>query len=591
MTVYWDTEDNSPDLAEQGKSGFEKVCTQIGAVNDRGERFFLKPHVKRTVKIGPFTKKQWDVSPFTTWLCNQDKQVTCYAHNTGYDLGNLWPDDLDMFDSTLVGNRLISARWRNVKFLDSANIWPMALKKVGKAVGLEKMETDVHSRDYMERDVDIVRKAMRLARTISENHGAELSATLGGLCVRIWKAMGGLNWPCSLLPAREAYYGGRTEIFQKEVFGPMKYVDVNSLYPSVMLNPFPTSADLWFDLPSLDDAERYIRTDKPCWGIANVTISIPEDTFVGPLPVRREDESIYYPTGNVSGWWTVHEIRRALKRGSKLTHVSECYGSKLADYYYSDFVKEFYGLREHEQDEGKKLFYKLLMNNLYGQLGMTGKITRSLLLSKHVAEINGQLTLMKEGVPYGEKLLAEMETPLGDHVNWLHAAYVTSYARLRLMDYMEMIPWKSLVYCDTDSIFFEWEGKDLPFPVSTKLGEMKLEDSLTYAHCVAPKLYRVTTEKGKTSTKAKGIPQRTREDGKTLPEVFMDEQHVAFLQPYKLRESIRYVSAVEQERANMEQEPKRLSSWHDVEKRIVSGYTKKTLKKNRYFPQKHVATN
>ena len=93
------------------------------------------------------------------WLASRHEYII-YAHNCQYDIGNLFPKDLDALDFVLVGTRMIKATWGKKIFADSFNIWPMALRKLGPAFGLEKLETDVLSREYCERDVEILHRAM-----------------------------------------------------------------------------------------------------------------------------------------------------------------------------------------------------------------------------------------------------------------------------------------------------------------------------------------------------------------------------------------------------------------------------------------------
>jgi DNA polymerase type B, organellar and viral len=578
LNIYFDTEDNSHELAVENRSGFEKICTQIAAIAEDGERFYLLPKVTGSKKTpGGFTRYQWDVEPFLRWLRAFGPHTTVFAHNVAYDIGNLWPEDLDKVNVTLVGGRMISAKWENCTFKDSFNIWPMSLRKLGKSVGLEKLDFDPQNPDYLWRDVEIVQKAMEIAQALAESYSVDLPSTLGGLCVRLWQAMGGANWHCALEPAREAYFGGRTEIFAPEMQGPILYTDVNSLYPACMTQPFPDAAHQWFDLGTLDEARRVLcEPTWDCWGVADVTLDIPRDTFVAPLPCRMEDGAVWYPTGRVSGWWTVHEIREAFQKGASLVELRDCYGSLTATRYYERFVRNAYHNRMDHNDEGYRLFWKLAMNNLYGQIGQTGKITRSVSLAKHCARVDGELIQTSEGVAYGTKLLMDLETPLSAHVNWLHAAYVTSYGRLALMRFLDMIPKDDLVYCDTDSVFFRCRG-EAPFPISMELGEMKLEDKVAWMVCKQPKMYRYQASKG-VKTKAKGVPAR-----EGLQDEFFDKGQATFHAPYKFRESVSYLSDV---RANQISDLTRvLSVWRKVTKEKRTNYDKKDLRGGRYFPK------
>ena len=577
MNVYFDTEDDSAELEKESRSGYEKVCTQIAAIADDGEKFYLVPRVKGSVLTpGGFKRYRWDVEPFLRWLRAFGPHTVVYAHNLAYDLGNLWPEDLDKVNVTLVGGRMISAKWENVTFKDSFNIWPMSLKKLGKSVGLEKLAFNSLDPAYLWRDVEIVQKAMGVAQVLAESYNVDLPSTLGGLCVKIWQSMGGVNWHCALEPAREAYFGGRTEVFAPLMMGPIKYTDINSLYPDAMTEEFPEAADQWFDLGSLEEARSVVvEQGWPCWGVADVTLDIPHDVYVAPLPCRREDGAVYYPVGRVSGWWTVHEIRAAMAKGSALVELRDCYGSLKAQRYYERFVRNAYHNRMDSDDEGHRLFWKLVMNNLYGQIGQTGKITRSVKLSAHVAEIDGKLVQTSEGIAYGNKLLMDLETPLSAHVNWLHAAYVTSYGRLKLMKFLDLIPKDDLVYCDTDSIFFRCKG-EAPFPISMELGEMKLEAEVSMMVVEGPKLYQYTSEKG-VQTKAKGVPSR---DG--LQEKFFKDGSATFRAPYKFRESVAYLEDV---RNGLTSDKTRvLSVWRQLTKNRITNYDKKVLRGGRYFP-------
>lgn len=593
----FDTEDDSERFQEGGHdhAGYEKVCTQIAAIDFRtGERFHCRPLTNRHRKRGRWRETVWDVDPFLDWLQDRGPGTRLYAHNLAYDIGNIWRDRLDDLDVTMVGNRLVRAKWRNITLLDSSNVWPMALAKVGESVGIRKLKMDVHSPEYVFRDVEITGKAMQVAEEIASRYGCDMKSTLGSLSVGIWNGpvIGGWNWQCSSPEIREAYYGGRVELFATHAKSSrtegVYYTDINSLYPSTMLNKFPEAADLWFDEKGLDDAERLLCSRKELYGVCHVDLEIPTDLLICPLPVKREGSGeVCFPNGPVSGWWTVHEIRHALRVGAKLRKLHTCYGSRTGVAYYRDFVETFYRLRqeelnkpEGERDEGRTLFYKLLMNNLYGQLGMRGSVTRSVHLTDDMVEEgeDGEMVLTTPGVPFGSKLLTDVEIPLPDHVNYLHAAYVTSYGRLALMRYMEKVGPERLVYCDTDSVFFSWpKRRKMPFPLTTNLGEMKLEDTLEYVETRSPKMYRYVKSDGSRKTKAKGVPKR-------MQDTFYDEGSASFWQPWRLKESIACMDRIPDED---DEEVKILGVWRQVMKRVVSAYDKKRLASDglRYVPK------
>lgn len=632
-----DTEDNSPELEKKGLTGFSKKVTLVAAIAPNGERFLLRPKVKRSVRQHGITRYIMDIEPFLNflnfWAGKYNNFIPCYFHNLTYDLGNLFPYNLDDLDISMVGNRLISARYKNVFFKDCFNLFPMGAKKLGKDLGLEKKAMDVRSAAYVFRDCEIVRAAIQLAARFCSEFEVELPSTLGSLCVRIWQAIGGVNWHCSDELAKMAYYGGRVELFASGGKGNIYYTDINSLYPSVMQNPFPTSYDEFCGLKDLDQMRAHLVAQRKLFGVATVEMNIPK-CRIAPLPVEREDGSIFYPHGKISGTYTIHEIQNAIKHGAKLLNIDCAYGSTTGYPYYKKFVRMFYQRRKMETDEGKSLFLKLLMNNLYGQLGMSGLVTRSLSLDdcitvdetgEPILNAQGEPMLDRDGTPYGKKLLAEIQMPLPDHANYLHAAYVTSYARLVLQDYLRKVPADNLIYCDTDSIFFFQDPKkELPFPVGKELGQMKLESICDEVKVNAPKFYFLGNarsehgKRGKNVYKAKGIPQRPipahqeqfdlaaklmdsenetdKEKGKQLmqtvtflPEKFFKTGSAQFQMPFRLRESIAYMDR--QTDKGIDAESRVLSVWRHVEKRVVTQYSKKNLINGIYYPKKNDGEN
>ena len=136
-TIVFDTEDDSAELLEAGKSGFDKKLLLTAAIDcDTGERKIWRGESGR--------------EKFLDWLISMDCVVKVYAHNLQYDLGNLFPHKIDDLDVVLVGGRLIRADWGNkIRFRDSYNLFPMSLKVLGSSIGLEKKEFDVNSEAYV----------------------------------------------------------------------------------------------------------------------------------------------------------------------------------------------------------------------------------------------------------------------------------------------------------------------------------------------------------------------------------------------------------------------------------------------------------
>lgn len=612
--LCFDTEDNSKELLLLGKSGFDKSVTQCAVICDDSNRYYCgTPYFKNWDK----EYKGWKFKdalkgykeltlfrnsvPHTIWVrfqfwCDDlfawqnkySKKVVkqfkerlqkfkCkyfYAHNLQYDLGNLFSDKLDDLDVTMVGARLIKAVWGNKIFVDSYNIWPMSVKKLGTAFGLQKLETESMATDkeYVYRDVEIINKAMLFAWQFADGLGLKnLPPTLGGLCVKVWKHLGGVNNHDSHEMSRAALFGGRVELFSvcddrtwelnkpehiyayfhgKANISDLKlptinhdviYTDINSLYPAMMLKEYPGELETW-------EEKR-----MPKFGIAECTVFQPK-TDIPILPYRGKDGRILYPTGTFRGIWTTVELEAFKRNGGRIIKRHKCIGTDESSKPYEQFVLKLYDLRMECGNEAEKLFYKLIMNNLFGRLGTGGEIGRSVWQTDENKY---------KGIPYGEKVLVNYKMPLSDETNWCHAAYVTAYGRLELWKYLKLIGVTRLIYCDTDSCVFNSPGGKLPFKVGKELGQMKLEGKESIAFAFAPKMYRL----GK-YYKAKGVPV-----GKA--QAFIEHGKAQFDLPFKMREAMRFF-----DRKNS----KRLSVWRRIEKVKATDYDRKKLIGNKFYP-------
>ena len=83
------------------------------------------------------------------------------------------------------------------------------------------------------------------------------------------------------------------------------------------------------------------------------------------------------------------------------------------------------------------------------------------------------------------------------------AAWVTSLARVRLLNYIYQCYPSRVFYCDTDSVY-----TTATLPTGKALGEMKAEyEDITKAEFIAPKVYRLTHSNNHSTVRAKGFAQ------------------------------------------------------------------------------------
>lgn len=558
--IVFDTEDNSAELLKAGKSGFLKVVTQIAGICTNGKRFYNTGNAKEFLK----------------WCHGQGEAgLDVWAFNAQYDIGNLCNKGSEFhlydFDLMLVKSRFIRGKLQGLNFYDVGNVAGAgnSVGKLGLAVHLPKFgfaytdeefatfpkrEQEKYNRfkgmskaelfrnkEYVFRDCEIPMAWLKFVESqCDEMEIGAIPATLGSLCCKAFTAGGGTNWHEATDESRSALMGARVELFNNGGRGRIAYTDINSLYPWAMTQLFPEGFE------RLDTLEGY--------GVAAVDVEVPE-MRIAPLPWRDENGRLLFPIGKFTGIWTIHEIKNAVRAGATVLKIHWIYGSAGGKAYYRDYITETYKKRLLAESPAESLFWKLLMNNLYGRLAIGGVISRSLQLTEENKN---------RGKPYGTKCLVDYQMPLPEFSNYLHAAYVLSYARIRLYSFLVKVPPDDLIYCDTDSCIFFCRG-EIPFPVNKELGEMKLESWGCRAEPILPKTYVYETEKGVTY-KAKGVPKRHAK-------VFITEKTVDYEAPYKMRESITFY----------EQDNKRkLSVWRSVSKDLRAKYDKKR-KNGKYF--------
>lgn len=555
--IIFDTEDDSAELLAAGKSGFDKRITQIAAVSDKGKKFINRGNPLEFLKF-----------------CHQCGDDDIWGFNISYDIGNLCHAgkiNLDDFDQTLVKGRFIRAKIEGLNFRDVRNLsgagssvaslgLACGLPKFGAVYSAKEMENFTPRRiaearkfegmgkaelfknpEYVLRDCVIPLRWLEFVKEKCAGLGLKnIPATLGGLCVNAYHAGGGQNWFDAGEVSQSALHGARVEIFSGGGKGCLAYTDINSLYPSAMTENFPTH------LEPLPDFNGY--------GIAKIDVEIPEETWLAPLPWKNEDGQLLFPTGRFSGIWILAEIRNALKHGARVKKIHWILGSKNGKPFYRDYILRMYQNRLEAGNPAENLFWKLLMNNLYGRLAIGGVVSRSLRLTDENKS---------GGIPYGTKILTDYKMPLPEFTNFCHAAHVLGYGRLRLFDYLKRVGRDNLVYCDTDSAIFFCDGKKIPFSVGCELGQMKLESFGSYARPVLPKMYDFDGR-----IKAKGVP---RSQART----FFETGRATFEIPFRLREAIRFYD---------ENNSRKLSVWRKVTKIRAAQYDRKRAAGNYFLP-------
>ncbi|MER3448178.1 MAG: hypothetical protein C4291_15765, partial [Candidatus Dadabacteria bacterium] len=191
------------------------------------------------------------------------------------------------------------------------------------------------------------------------------------------------------------------------------------------------------------------------------------------------------------------ELRDALRRG----YVARVYRLGVYDVaeIFKSYVEELYGYRLVAKWGGDKfndLFYKLLLNSLYGKFAQKNP--------KWVEDVNLEVELnsyawLKRG---GELIMARniggrKEYLAGKEPVWHYmpaiASFVTSYARAYLNRLFDIAGIDNVYYSDTDSLIVNEEGYErLKEHIdSVRLGALKVEDEAEELEIIAKKNYRL----------------------------------------------------------------------------------------------------
>jgi hypothetical protein len=432
------------------------------------------------------------------------------------------------------GNLLIIIKVRNpqgreILFCESARLMPDSVEKIGKTVGLPKLDVDrshierlsfKETSEYCLRDCEIVLLGLQYIRGSFSKVDADFAYTLASISTRWVRRSKVIDWmkfyekvgekfvySTQQLKADEfclpAYYGGRVEVFKsgyfkKELF----HYDVTSSYPWSMTHPLP----LYFR--GFHPPPKNIENALEQCGISDATVYIPKGSMYVPiLPVRFQNKLIF-PEGKFRGRWTNVELLQLYKlkhKGIQIFIHGQARFDKLA--FLKPFVDTFYGLRKkakESNDEFQSYAYKILLNSLYGKL--VENVERKSIL--YGAMVNESIK------KYGSRHIEQTQIPgiyalhtqsRGPFRHVAAGCYVTAYSRLKLLEGLEtsLKAGGKIYYCDTDSIITDKEIKSFG---SSDLGGFKLENVLTEAEFVCPKVYRIINTKGEIIYKVKGMP-------------------------------------------------------------------------------------
>jgi hypothetical protein len=320
---------------------------------------------------------------------------------------------------------------------------------------------------------------------------------------------------------RQSYSGGAVDVYiphnRKSTLSKqltkLFYYDVNSLYPTVMANmPMPFGKPVAF--------EGNIRLVEPdAFGVFYCNITSPALLEHPILQRKIKGRGTVAALGSWTGWISSVEMDNAMKFGYTF-EILKGYEFETGDLF-SGYVNKMYSLREeYPKPHAMNLIAKLLLNSLYGKFGMkmertivdifnlnldADKLALRKLLDTVAESIQDHVELGNNKYLFVRTALSDImneDTFHGSDVNIAIASTITAGARV-YMSAFKNNPSYNLYYSDTDSIVIDRQLDEKL--IGSKLGQLKLEHTISKAIFLAPKVYGFIDVDGNEVIKIKGV--------------------------------------------------------------------------------------
>ena len=463
---------------------------------------------------------------------------------------------------------------RTIEWRDTVALMPLSISKLGDSLGLPKGETPIDyikgnkreitplDVEYCVRDVEILRRGIiQLDNSFNEwckspPNTYELPPTAASMAYRIWC----MNyWPeqwvsytkrrsrakgkegqvlldekgnpktnrverafCDVRAnqtAKEAYFGGRVQVIGEPalLYQDVHSIDANSLYPSVMLNPYPNMASTRQVAPTLRNLHAILEDEtRLCWADITLVAGPDSPTF---LPNTDESGRRQWDSPIFEGWLCEPEIKYALENGYSIHSIRGLWRAYTLRPF-DEYVNHFYNLRKEYQakNDAREVFVKILLNALYGRFGMKDICERVDQPDRLHEMLEGDEWLDTHELnfydgPTGHwPYLVEKEPSKRSNSTWFgFAAFTTSYGRVALQKVIQAAG-ENAIYCDTDSVHFTQAGYDdvmSSISIGNDLGMWKIETpkaGIPFARYWEPKCYvHFDGNHQRTKVKHKGV--------------------------------------------------------------------------------------
>lgn len=418
-----------------------------------------------------------------------------FFHNAEFDLTVLYEEIFTLDPKAIFNGKFISASNGVCLFADSTNIFVgRSVKELGKMLNLDKQQLGNNSNlskgvtkkeiKYCIRDCEIVYEA---CRKMFEFCGS-IKITQASLSLTYYRRFHqpfNIDYNENTAFFWDSYFGGRTEAFK---IGPThsKCIDCNGMYSFALREcdyPNPKYLKVEHKI-SVKKLLKYLEWYEGCF-YGEITHA---KTWIGFLPVKR-DGKLLFPTGTFSGCWNFNEIRFALEKGViKINKVERVVYAEKMKSPFVDVINTLDRLKLIAELEGnyfERDRSKRLSNSLYGKLAQRID-TEEIYIRDYIKQWKEIEQYEKDGKLKALKvfskdrrdafIVVKSSKQIDTHAIPSFSSYCTSFARIELLKKLLEFENKGVVYCDTDSVFFEIDdGSIVP---EIQLGGWKLEKKI-----------------------------------------------------------------------------------------------------------------
>jgi len=389
-------------------------------------------------------------------------------HHSNFDVIQLLVDGADIAILKSHNNRLIKCSLGDHVLLNSYSCFPISLGEVFAAFGYKKSSLgQLEKRNYddcvlgLECFLKLDSLFEQLAG-VSVLQKGTIAATGFGAAEKI---AGRLPKDLRFL---DSYRGGRVEVYDLRYHGESDYAYWQFCKKYRKENngkEFPY-ARIHSDVDKHDICSSYPESFVECPKQSKLLlVKVKTSDFYAPLFDRNNIEMLHFPNGVFSSYVYSDVLEKYILPNSPKTKIKIIRSSKIDLEWITrlkGFVLTIYEKKQNSTG-GIRLVCKLLLNSLYGRIGLKGESERARVLNYRPDgdDIAVYYLGRKRWIAF-DKILRPSRS------NFPFAAYITDNARGRLFQGFTR---NNALYGDTDSIFSKVSKQTFSEPVGNALGQ------------------------------------------------------------------------------------------------------------------------